>query len=226
MLILVICFKFIRICMRLYVNVGASDYERLKNICKLFRLTKRQVILEAINWQYDHLENSCLSYIPGARRTATLELDEREMYNIKQLADYMQCTVAQAGLISLRNFIAANQEGTSDYFRNLGVGGVSQDFGIIIPSYIYAAVTKAGLKVSKEIRNCVWACAHVDNLPTLRPTKKGEGKSPKFRAYLKQDDAEIIRKLMVKFSDSRAGIIARCMAKVHIWDREADLEIF
>jgi hypothetical protein len=208
------------------VNVGLADYERLKNTCRLFNLTKRQVIIEAVNWQYDNLETSCLSYISGARRTATLELDEVEMHNIKQLADYMQCTPAQVGLISLRNFIAANQEGTCDYFKKLGVGGVSQDFGIIIPSYIYAVITKAGLKVSKEIRNCLRACAHVDSLPQLRRTKKGEGWSPKFRAYLEQDDAEIIRKLMIKFSDSRAGVIARCMAKVHIWDKEIDNEIF
>jgi hypothetical protein len=208
--------------MRICVNVGMADYERLKSVCKTFSLTKRQVIIEAVNWQYDNLETSCLSYIPGARRTATLELDEVEMHNIKQLADYMQCTPAQVGLISLRNFIAANQEGTCDYFKKLGVGGVSQDFGIIIPSYICDAVTKAGLKISKEIRNCLRACAHVDKLPQLRRTKKGEGWSPKFRAYLEQDDAEIIRKLMIKFNDSRAGVIARCMAKVHIWDKEVD----
>lgn len=212
--------------MRLCVNAGLADYERLKNICKVFSLTKRQVIIEAVNWQYDNLETSCLSYIPGDRRTATLELDEVEMHNITELAKYMQCTPAQAGLISLRNFIAANQEGTCDYFRDLGVGGVSKDFGVVIPSYINDAVTKAGLKVSKEIRNCVRACAHVDMLPALRTTKKGEGWSPKFRAYLEQGDTEIIQKLMVKFSDSRAGIIARCLAKVHIWDKEADLEIF
>lgn len=212
--------------MRLCVNVGLADYERLKSICKLFSLTKRQVIIEAVNWQYDHLKTSCLSYISGERRTATLELDETEMYNITELAKYMQCTPAQAGLISMRNFIAANQEGTCDYFRKLGVSGVSQDFNLVIPNYICDAVTKAGLKVSKEIRNCIKVCAHVDKLPALQQPKKGSGRSPMYRAYLEQDDAETIRKLMIKFNDSRAGIIARCMAKVHIWDKEVDLELF
>jgi len=214
------------------INLRVQEFEKLAAFCKVTPYTKRDVILEAINWQFDHLEdeNICLTYMKSKRRTASITISDDDMDNLDQLAEFMNVTPAQAGLISVRNFVAYGEEGHHEFFNCVPKQEIGTSFMVAIPHDVNEAVSAHKFSASRLIREALRTCKDVENLPLIPGRVEGV-KSPTIRAYLPDEsDREILLSLMSKFKENRGRVIARCLALVHLYQYQgvggSDLELF
>lgn len=216
--------------MKMCINLRVQEFEKLAAFCKVTKYNKKDVIMQAVAWQFDNLEDTCLTYGKSRRRTAAIIISDDEMTDLQSLADFMNCTPAQAGLISVRNFVAANEEGKVKFFDEVEMEDVPETFMVAIPTEV-TDVIPTGTPTSKAIREALRLCQDAPNLPPL--AKRGKSRRPLSRAYFpKKEDREILESLMRKFNDSRGSVVSRCLALVHLYDykkpesKEEDLELF
>lgn len=209
------------------VNLRVQEYEKISGICRTTSYNKRDIISEAVGWQLDHLEGECLTYAKSTRRSAVIRLNDDELTDLKNLAQFMDCTPAQAALIATRNFVAANEDGRCDYFRNADVAEIPENFLVTVPHDVYDAVNESGGKINGKIKEAINLCHGAKALPEI--SKRSEGtKRPAVRAYLPQDEIRgKLQDLMVRNRDSASRTVARCLAHVHLYGyRGDDLELF
>jgi len=205
-----------------------QDFEKLSNFCKVTSNTKKDVILAAIDWQFENTEQCSMTYEKSTRRTVYVNFNADEVENLSRLAKFMNATTAQAGLISIRNFLGAAEEGMHEYFKVIPAE-VSDNFITTVPREVYLVVSsneKSANVLTHE------ALMHCKNLGTLHQTpKKSKGiQSPMVRVILKDDaHRQVILDLMTKFNETKGRIVARCLATYLLTEdtqEEDDLGIF
>jgi len=174
------------------INLKIRDYNILANACKVSDKNKRDIIVAAINWQFDHLDDTCITYVPGKRRTANIRLDEVELDNLNQLAEYMNTSPAQAALISARNFINAYNENAHDYFKNDGPD-IPERFVISLYPILRDVLPSFG-KIN-AIREAIRSCANQDDLPQVQARTSGVKAVPVGLILNKKEDRQILGEL-------------------------------
>ena len=209
------------------INLRIQDFEKLANFCKATSYTKKDIILKAIDWQFDNTDTYSVTYQKSRRRTVYVNITEDEHENIKRLAEFMNCTPAQAGLISVRNFLGASEDGAHDFFSSATKLNASENFIASIPHDVYEVVIKSKMSGSKMAMEALEFCKDLDNIAQV--TKRSKGiQSPGVRIILKDEKhIEILSNLMKKFNEKKGKIIARALA-THLLNpiQEGDLELF
>jgi len=199
------------------INLRTQETEKLSSFCRITSLTKKDVVMAAVRWQLENLNGPCLTYMKSSRRTAYIRLDGEEVSKLNQLADILNCTQAQAGLIAVRNFSGADQDGEIDFFKNAELAEVPEAFMIAVPANVVDAMKAVKGSMSGKIRDALNACDSAENLPPL--SKRANGfRRINIRAYLpKSSDRELLQHLMGKHNDGMSRVLARCLMLVHLY---------
>ena len=194
----------------------------------LSKLTKKAIIVEAVKWQLDNLETESLSYIKSNRRTATIELSDDELAQLKTLADFMDVTLAQASLISVRNFLAANDEGRVSYLSDAEILEVPQSFMIAVPQEVLDAMNNHKGTVCSKIRDALRYCAEAEMLPPLQGKQVDVKRIPLRTNLPDPSDRMLLESMMLRHMDNRGRILTRCLMLKYLPEYmvEDDLEIF
>jgi len=208
------------------INLRMQDFEKLSNFCKITLYNKKDVILKAIEWQFNNLEDYSLTYLKASRRTTYIYIEEDDKENLSRLAEFMHVTTAQAGLIAVRNFLGAAEEGAHTFFNAVATPDMEPNFIITVPSKVYLAVASKGTSVNMVAKEALLHCKDLKTLEDVDRKARGT-QSPTIRIILKDErHRSILAKLMVKFQESKGRVISRCIATYLGCTPEEDLEIF
>ncbi len=199
--------------MKIVTNMRVQEYEKLSSLRKVYGLTKKEFICDAIKWQLDEIEKDknkwCIVAGSSARRTVTCNISKEEEASLRELEKTI-CAIspAQAVVVAVRNMMISCEEGENDYVKNLKMKPAPDTLSVLISKQMHEAISKTNNSFTGAVRVALNECRNIENLPDI-PKRRSDDKIIQCR--LGMSDKENLNALVLKHRESRIKIVNKVL---------------